>query len=49
MEKVYKTMKSVGAGCIVLGIITLVVGLSVGIISIVSGARLLKNKSEVTF
>lgn len=49
MEKVYKSMKRVGGANIVLGIITLVTGVTVGILAIVSGARLLKNKSEITF
>ena len=41
MEKAYKTMSQAGAGSIVIGIITIVTG--------VNGARLLKNKSEITF
>ena len=39
-EKIYKTMTTVGAGNIVLGVI---------MITIVGGARLLKNKSGLTF
>ena len=39
MERVYKTMRNTGAGCIALGVIIAVTGLTVGIISIlVSGA-----------
>ena len=34
---------------IVIGIITIVTGVTAGIIAIVNGARLLKNKSEITF
>jgi hypothetical protein len=49
MEKVYKTMRNTGAGSIALGIIILVAGLVVGIISIVNGAQLLKNKNSITF
>ncbi|QOV18041.1 hypothetical protein INP51_08210 [Blautia liquoris] len=48
-EKTYKIMKSVGAGNIALGIITLVSGIATGILMIVSGARLLKQKREITF
>ena len=44
MEKAYKTMSQEGAG-----IITIVTGVTAGIIAIVNGARLLKNKSEITF
>lgn len=49
MEKVYKTMRNVGAGSIALGTVVLVTGVVVGIISIVNGALLLKGKSEITF
>lgn len=49
MEKAYKTMSQTGAGSIVIGIITIVTGVTAGIIAIVNGARLLKNKSEITF
>ena len=47
MERVYKTMRNTGAGCIAVGIIIAVTGLAVGIISIVNGALLLKRKSEI--
>ena len=49
MEKAYLTMKNSGAGSIVIGIIVLVVGITVGVLSIVSGASLLKHKREITF
>ena len=49
MEKAYKTMSQAGAASIVIGIITIVTGVTAGIIAIVNGARLLKNKSEITF
>ena len=49
MEKAYLTMKNSGAGSIAIGIIVLVVGITVGVISIVSGASLLKHKREITF
>lgn len=49
MERVYKTMRNVGAGTIALGIIVLVVGVVTGSIAIVNGALLLKRKSEITF
>jgi hypothetical protein len=49
MEKIYKTMRNTGAGCIALGIIITVTGLTVGILSIVNGALLLKRKSEIEF
>lgn len=49
MEKAYRTMQSAGAGNIALGIIMMVVGVTAGILAIVNGARLLKNKREITF
>lgn len=49
MERVYKTMRNTGAGCIAVGIIMAVTGLTVGIISIVNGSLLLKRKSELEF
>ena len=49
MEKAYRTMKNSGAGSIVVGIIILVVGITAGVLSIVSGANLLKYKREITF
>ena len=49
MEKVYKTMRNTGAGSIALGVIILVSGLIIGILSIVKGALLLKRKNDITF
>ena len=49
MEKAYLTMKNSGAGSIAIGIIVLVVGITVGVLSIVSGASLLKHTREITF
>lgn len=49
MEKVYKTMQRTGACSIAVGVIILVTGVTVGIISIVCGGLLLKRKGEITF
>lgn len=49
MEKVYKTMRNSGAINIAVGIIVMVVGLSTGIVAIVTGANLLKKKSQIMF
>ncbi|MCI8293752.1 MAG: hypothetical protein HFH53_09520 [Hespellia sp.] len=49
MEKAYKTMTSAGAANIVVGIIMIVAGLTAGIITVVQGGRLLKNKGGITF
>ena len=44
MEKVYKTMQRTGACSIAVGVIILVTGVTVGIMSIVCGGLLLKRK-----
>ena len=49
MERVYKTMRNTGAGSIAIGVIILVTGLVIGILSIVNGALLLKRKNDITF
>lgn len=48
-EKIYKTMKSVGIGNLVMGIIIIVTGIAAGVTIIVNGAKLLKSKSGVLF
>lgn len=49
MEKVYNTMRGAGVCNITLGIIILVTGAAVGILSIVSGSVLLKRKNDIVF
>ena len=49
VEKAYKTMNISGIGNITLGIIVMVVGITAGILAIVSGTKLLKNKNGLTF
>ena len=49
MERIYKTMRNTGACSIAAGIVILVAGVAVGIVSIVSGSILLKRKSEIMF
>lgn len=48
-EEIYKTMSRCGAGSIALGIIVLVTGVTSGVLMLISGARLLKRKTEITF
>ena len=48
-EKVYKTMKSVGAFNIVIGILMILSGIATGVIVITKGAKLLQDKSHLTF
>ncbi|MDO4296064.1 MAG: hypothetical protein Q4D90_07885 [bacterium] len=49
MERVYKTMRNVGAINIAVGIVVMVTGMTAGIVAIINGAILLKRKSEITF
>ena len=49
MEKVYKAMRNTGAANITIGIIVIAVGASTGIVSIITGANLLKKKSQIMF
>lgn len=48
-EKAYKTMSITGVWSIVFGTIIIVVGLAVGIGSLITGGKLLKDKSNITF
>lgn len=48
-EDAYKTMGRTGAANIAVGVIILVTGIVTGILSIVAGAVLLKNKSKILF
>ena len=48
-EKIDKTMARCGVGSIALGIVVLVTGVATGVLMLVSGARLLKRKTEITF
>ncbi len=48
-EKVYKTMKNVGGWNIALGVVLIVIGVTVGILQIIHGGRLLHDKKDITF
>ena len=48
-EKAYKVMTLAGSANIAIGIVIAVVGITAGVISIVSGARLLKEKKGLIF
>ena len=48
-EKVYKTMKVAGAANIAIGVICIVFGVASGVILLVSGGSLLKEKKKLTF
>lgn len=49
VEKVYKTMKSVGASNIVMGILLIIIGIATGVVLIARGAKLLHDKAGLTF
>lgn len=49
MEKIYKTMRNTGALNIVIGSVIITAGLATGVMAIISGAILLKRKSDITF
>lgn len=42
-------MAQTGAANLVLGIVVLVTGITAGVLLLVQGGRLLKNKSDLTF
>lgn len=48
-EKIYNAMNAAGVGNLVMGILLIVAGIAGGIVMIVSGAKLLKKKSEILF
>ena len=48
-EKIYKTMAGSGALSIVVGVISIVVGLAGGMLLVVSGSELWSGKSKVLF
>jgi hypothetical protein len=48
-EKAFKTMGITGAAGIAIGIVMIVVGVTTGVIAIVCGGRLLKNKEGLMF
>ena len=48
-EKIYKTMGGTGAGTLAIGICVLISGLVSGILLIVNGATLLKNREKLMF
>ncbi|MCI6432874.1 MAG: hypothetical protein SPF19_13310 [Oliverpabstia sp.] len=48
-EKLYRVISHSGAWNLVLGIIVLVTGVVSGVLMIVNGARLLKQKYQITF
>lgn len=48
-EKIYKSMERIGGANIAMGIVCIVVGVTVGVLSIVCGGRLLNDKRHLLF
>lgn len=48
-EKTYKTMGSAGTCSLVIGICVLAGGITAGILLLINGAKLLKNKAKIMF
>ncbi len=48
-EKIYKTLNSTGKLSIIFGILTIVLMIGVGVVSIINGARLLAKKNDMLF
>lgn len=48
-QKVYKTMRGAGAANIAVGVIVLVVGIVAGILLIITGGKLISDKSKILF
>lgn len=48
-EKLYKTMNGAGALNIVLGVVSIIGGIAIGVLLIIGGAKLLSRKSNLLF
>ncbi len=48
-EKAFKTMSITGAANIAIGIVMMSIGVTTGVIAVICGARLLKNKEGLMF
>ena len=48
-ENTYNSMKHAGIWNLILGIVAAAVGVAVGVLLIINGAKLLKAKSEIIF
>lgn len=48
-ERIYKAMGRAGTLSIVLGVISIVVGTTIGVTLLISGGRLLAGKSKILF
>lgn len=46
-ERLFKTISSSGVGNLVMGIILIIVGVTTGVLLLISGAKLIKSKYNV--
>jgi hypothetical protein len=49
MEKLYVKLNNIGICSLVVGIVTIAVGIGAGVVMIVNGSRLLKGKKDIIF
>jgi hypothetical protein len=49
MEKLYVKLNNIGICSLVVGIVTIAVGIAAGVVMIVNGSRLLKAKKDIIF
>ena len=49
MEKLYKSLRLSGGACIAIGCIMIVTGVACGVLSVITGGRLLANKDKIAF
>ncbi len=49
MERVYKQMKKAGVANITVGVLLIVIGITMGVLNIVSGGKLLRSRKEILF
>lgn len=48
-EKLFKTLGRIGGANIAIGVICIVIGAAVGVVSIICGGKLLKDKNNLLF
>lgn len=48
-EKLYKSIKHAGGSNIALGVLVIAAGVTLGVLAIVNGAKMLKAKSDIMF
>lgn len=49
MEKIYKMLKSVGAANVAIGILIIAAGVTLGVLNIINGSTLLRNRKDILF